>query len=182
MQVRGTPLSEMDNGQLNLTVHVDQSYDHARNILNAQFPDEAEQIVQKRWALVNVWRPLVNTVSRDNLALCDARTVDDSELVPLKGDIPVSDKASRPNGWNWTSKSKSIELWAVNANPEAHKWYYCSKLTPQEGVLFKQFDSKRKGVSRRTPHTAFVCDEDDGPTRQSVEARMLLIWDDQTSD
>lgn len=164
-------------------VHVDQSYDHARNILNARYPDEAESITQKRWAIVNVWRPLVNPVTRDNLAVCDARSVSDDDLVPLNGDVPQpKDTSGQANGYNWTSKSRSIETWAVNANPEAHRWYYCSKLTPQEAILFKQFDSKRTGVARRTPHTAFVCDEDDGPTRQSVEARMLLVWDDQTND
>jgi hypothetical protein len=55
-------------------------------------------------------------------------------------------------------------------------------LTPDEALLLKIIDSKEEGVARRSPHIAFVCDEDEGPERQSVEVRCLVFWEDQGSD
>lgn len=70
----------------------------------------------------------------------------------------------------------------MRANPRSHKWYYVSKVTPNEALLIKQFDSKKNGVARRTPHSAFSATEDYGPTRQSVEVRCLIFWEDQPHD
>ena len=63
--------------------------------------------------------------------------------------------------------SASFETAQVLAN-DKHKWYYASKLGPDEALLFKQFDTKTDGRARQTPHTAFQSKEDDGPPRQSM--------------
>lgn len=54
-------------------------------------------------------------------------------------------------------------------------------MRPNEALLIKQFDSKKSGIAR-TPHSAFFAKEDYGATRQSVEVRCLLFWEDQPHD
>jgi hypothetical protein len=75
-----------------------------------------------------------------------------------------------------------VETWALAGPADKHKWECCSKLTPVEPLLLKIYDSKDEGVARRSLHTAFVCNEDEGSERQSVEVRCLVFWEDQISD
>jgi hypothetical protein len=75
-----------------------------------------------------------------------------------------------------------VETWGLAGPADKHKWHYCSKLTPDEALVLKIFDSKEKEVARRSPHTAFVCNEDEGPERQNVEVRCLVFWENQSSD
>ena len=73
-----------------------------------------------------------------------------------------------------------MDEWAVRASP-CHKWYYKSSMTPDEVLFIKCFDSKKEGLVRRTPHTAFVDPEtkDNTLTRESIEIRNLVFWDEE---
>lgn len=138
---------------------------------------DAERLKQSRWAIINLWRPLQNVVTRDNMAVCDARTVEERDLTAVYAELPESLRNAK-TGYNFAAKSRS-EAWEVKSNPDSHKWYYASKMTPGEALLIKQFDSKLQGVARRCPHSAFSAKEDYGPTRQSIEVRCLCFWEDQ---
>lgn len=164
-------------------VHVDYSYTGAQTRLHFYLPSEAEKLSKSRWAIINIWRPISHTVTRENLAICDARSIPDSDL------RPVVAKFRRPDDHEKLSERaraalnrNDVETWAVAGPPEGHRWHYCSKLTPDEALLFKIFDSKKKGVARRSPHSAFVCGEDEGAERQSVEVRCLVFWEDESSE
>lgn len=61
-------------------------------------------------------------------------------------------------------------------NP-AHKWYYASNMQPEECLLVKCFDSLTDGTARCTPHSAFTTEQDEGPARESIEVRCIVIWD-----
>ena len=165
-------------------MHIDQSYFGAELVFNNKLKNlgysesEVEKLKQTRWAIINLWRPL-NAVTRDNLAVCDARTAEEKDLTALYADLPQS-LINAKSGYNFAAGSRS-EAWEVKANP-AHKWYYAAGMTPEEALLIKQFDSKTHGVARRTPHTAFSAKEDYGPTRQSVEVRCLVFWEDQPQE
>ena len=137
---------------------------------------EAERLKKSRWAITNLWRPLGNVVTRDNLACCDARTVDESDLTAVYAELP-KELTNAKTGYKFAAGSRS-EAWEVKANPGAHKWYYVANMKPDEALLIKQFDSRTNGVARRTPHSAFASKEDYGPTRQSIEVRCLLFWED----
>jgi hypothetical protein len=164
-------------------VHIDQSYFGAELVRDSkleEFPDaEAEKLKRSRWAIINLWRPF-HIVTRDNLALCDARTADESDLVAVYANLSEELRNAK-TGYNFAAKSRS-EAWEVKANPGSHKWYYAANMRPDEALLIKQFDSKTHGVARRTPHTAFSAKEDSGPTRQSVEVRCLVFWEDQPQE
>lgn len=55
-----------------------------------------------------------------------------------------------------------------------------SKMSTDEALIFKQFDSKKDGRARQTPHCAFQCADDHGPTRQSIEVRCLEFWEGES--
>lgn len=105
-----------------------------------------------------VWRP-IETVLRDPLAIADASTVLDSDLVPAS--------IIKPN-------SRS-ETWAVQPNA-AHRWFYRREHAPDMVVLIKCFDSDTS-VARRSPHSAFKYEEHkEDPGRKSIEVRALVFY------
>lgn len=164
-------------------MHVDQSYFGAELVRDSKLQDyaeaDAEKLKKSRWAIINLWRPF-NAVTRDNLALCDARTVDENDLCAVYADLSPELRKAK-TGYNFAAKSRS-EAWEVKANPGSHKWYYAANMKPDEVLLIKQFDSKTRGVARRTPHSAFSAKEDYGPTRQSIEVRCLVFWENQPQE
>jgi hypothetical protein len=121
--------------------------------------EEATELLKGRVQIINVWRP-IKTVERDPLAVADAHSVSEDELVPIGLIYP-------------TRKGETL---AVRYSP-SHRWYYKKGLTPQEVLLIKCFDSKTDGRARRIPHTAFVdpSSKSDAPARESIEVRCLVF-------
>ncbi|CAK7233152.1 hypothetical protein SEUCBS140593_008507 [Sporothrix eucalyptigena] len=143
-------------------VHVDQSYDGAAFLVKWYLPEEAGALLQKRWQIINAWRP-INTVYKDPLAVADAKSVDDSDLVEAR--VIYRDHERRT--WTITSSSK-------------HRWHYKNAQTPDEVMLIKCFDSIADGtVARRVPHSAFHDPKhDDAPPRESIEIRAFVFFDE----
>ncbi|CAK1356549.1 hypothetical protein CB0940_12147 [Cercospora beticola] len=158
------------------SVHVDQSYRGGRYIVNnfKHIPEVAQRLTESgttcRFAVINVWQP-VSPVTRDALALCDRRTVDEQDLRPWR---------SHPDPSQWDPKLPLplSEIWRPMYNPK-HKWYYASKMQTNEALLIKCFDTKLDEHSRAVPHSAFRAPSDSGPPRESVEFRCLVFWDSQ---
>ncbi|OHF03800.1 hypothetical protein CORC01_00662 [Colletotrichum orchidophilum] len=140
-------------------VHIDQSYKAALSRVPHHLPEDADELLKGRVQIINVWRP-IKTVQRDPLAIAEAGSVAESDLV-------VTDLIY-PN--------RRGETYAVRYS-SAHKWYYKDGLTPNEVILIKCFDSKTDGRARRVPHTAFVdpTARPDAPPRESIEVRALVF-------
>jgi hypothetical protein len=64
-------------------VHVDQSYSASLSRVEHHLPEEAEKLLQGRVQIINVWRP-IKTVQRDPLAIAEASSVDDEDLVVVE--------------------------------------------------------------------------------------------------
>lgn len=130
-----------------------------RDLLPAE---EAEQRLQKRFAIVNVWHSIRGTVWNSPLTCCDART-----LAP--GDLVAAERRAH---------DRIGELELVSWNP-AHRWYYYPKMTASEALLIKTFDSARDGRATRTIHSAFdnPLAPPDAPPRESIESRLLVFFD-----
>lgn len=139
--------------------HVDQSYDGAELRLRWELPDEADDLVQRRYQIINIWRP-IRTIEKDPIAVADSSSVPDADLVAA-----VMDEDDYHG-----------EQWVVRHNA-AHRWFYKHLLSPEDVLLIKCFDSK-VNVARRALHSAF---EDpayrDRESRQSIEVRCLLLYD-----
>ncbi|ETS85157.1 hypothetical protein PFICI_03182 [Pestalotiopsis fici W106-1] len=140
-------------------VHIDQTYEAALSRVPHHLPNDADELLKGRVQIINVWRP-IKTVLRDPLALAEANSVEEDDLVPIGLIYP----------------NRKGATFAVKGN-DKHKWYFKYGLTPEEVILIKCFDSKTDGRARRVPHTAFVDSGagDDVPARESIEVRALVF-------
>ncbi|CAN7716357.1 methyltransferase [Caballeronia sp. LjRoot34] len=142
-------------------VHNDQTFvSGPRRVRDHLTADEAAQRLKHRFAIINLWRPL-DVVEQLPLALCDARSIAASDLVP--SDLVYKDKVG--------------ETFSFTHNP-AHRWYYFPKLRPDEALLLKIYDSRDDGTARLTAHTAFEdpTTPDGASPRRSIELRALVFW------
>ncbi|KAG9240568.1 hypothetical protein BJ878DRAFT_525454 [Calycina marina] len=139
--------------------HVDQSYDGAEMRLRWELPNEADDLVKRRYQIINVWRP-IKTIDKDPVAVADANTVPDTDFVAAQ----------------MVEDGYSGEQWVVKHNP-AHRWYFKHLLRPDEALLIKCFDSDT-AVARRALHSAFEDPEyRDRESRQSIEVRCIVLYD-----
>lgn len=79
-------------------------------------------------------------------------------------------------------------LTSKTASPESgngkHEWWYFPKMTADEAVIFKQFDST-ESESKVCIHAALDVEEDGPqplPERQSVEVRAFVVYGDETKE
>ncbi|KZL84500.1 methyltransferase-like protein [Colletotrichum incanum] len=137
--------------------HVDQSYDGAIMMARHHLGDEADELLKRRFQIINIWRP-IKTVQKDPLAVADGNTVAEEDLVPGAIIYP----------------RHRAETWTIKPNP-AHRWYFKNKQRPDEPLLIKCFDSD-VSVVRRAAHCAFRDPEmDDMECRQSIDIRALVF-------
>jgi len=100
-------------------VHNDQTERSAIRRVRDHLPaEEAEQRLLKRFAIINLWRPIGGPVFSTPLALCDATSMRPEDLLP--SDLVYRDKVG--------------ETFSFRAIPE-HRWYYCPQLLPEEALL-----------------------------------------------
>ncbi|KAJ5788221.1 hypothetical protein N7457_003211 [Penicillium paradoxum] len=142
-------------------VHIDQTYEASKNRVTFHLPEDAPELLQGRYQIINVWRP-IKTILKSPLAVADAHSVPDSDLVPTGLIYPDREGAT----------------YSVKPNPNI-KWYYRYGQTPDLVTLIKCFDSKVDGRARRVPHTAFVNPETEHEAgRESIEVRALVFHPD----
>ena len=132
-----------------------------RRVRDHLHPDEAAERLQHRFAIINVWRPMRGPLEDAPLAVCDALSIGEAQLIP--SDLIYRDKIG--------------ETYAF-AYSRDHRWYYFPKMQRNEALLIKCYDSKADGRARFTAHTAF-----DDPTtpasalpRESIEVRALVFF------
>lgn len=123
---------------------------------------EAERRLKKRWAIIQVWRPIRGTVMIDPLGICDGRSI------PQQGFIRVERRY----------KYRTGEVYHIAHNP-AHEWYWFPRMTRDEALVFKVFDSDTGKPSRFTAHSAFddPATPADAPPRESIETRTFAFFE-----
>ncbi len=124
-------------------------------------PNEAEELLKRRFAVIQTWRPIRNPVEREPLAIADARSIGTKELIPSSRVYP----------------DRVGEVYHCTFNPE-HRWYYFPKMQRNEAMVFKCFDSMKDGRARWTAHCAFddPAGHPDAPPRESIEMRTLAFF------
>ncbi|EHK46301.1 hypothetical protein TRIATDRAFT_299013 [Trichoderma atroviride IMI 206040] len=149
-----------------LRVHIDQTAASTEKRVRRYFPDEADELLKRRYRIVNVWRSLnKGPIEASPLALAASATLDEKDVTPISHRYA--------DGYHG-------ETAAVNYNPD-QKFYYFSGMTPDERLLIECFDSDSlKAGSKtggRTPHTAFVDPRTrpDAEGRESIEVRALVF-------
>ncbi len=139
-------------------VHVDQTKRSTEWRVKLHDPEEADKLLQGRYRIINVWRPINGTVQASPLGFASADTVDDDDLVPVEHRYP----------------HRTGETAAVRYNPN-QKFYYWSGMDDDERLFLKCYDSQ-EGVGQRVPHTAFVDPRtpEGAKGRESIEVRALV--------
>jgi hypothetical protein len=124
-------------------------------------PDEAEALLRRRFAIVQVWRPIRHPVETFPLAICDARTLSTDDLLISERRYP----------------NRVGQTYAIKYNP-AHRWYWLPRQRREEAIVFKVYDSLKDGRARWTAHTAF--EDPTSPAnarpRESIEIRTLAFF------
>jgi hypothetical protein len=123
---------------------------------------EAERRLAKRWAIIQVWRPIRGTVLAEPLGICDGRSI------PQQGFILVERRY----------KDRTGEVYHIAHHP-SHQWFYFPRMERDEALVFKVFDSDAGQPSRFTAHSAF---DDPGtpagaPPRESIETRTFAFFE-----
>jgi hypothetical protein len=141
--------------------HVDQTIASGPQRVRDIMGDEAEALLARRAAIINVWRPIAYSARDWPLAVADARSVEPKDLIA--SDLIFAHRKG--------------EIYGV-AHDAAQRWYYVPDLQPDEAMLIKCWDSDPK-VARFAPHTGF---EDPTtppgtPPRQSIEFRTIAFFD-----
>jgi hypothetical protein len=126
-------------------------------------PDEAEARLKKRFVEINVWR----NIAHDPVEMSPLGFVDAESIAPR--DLAVCDLI-------YADRTGEIYIGVYNAD---HRWYYFPRLTREEAVLIKCYDSMKDGRARFSLHSAF-----DDPTspknpkpRESIETRTFAFFD-----
>ena len=125
-------------------------------------PDEAETMLKKRYVYINVWRSIHGTVEEAPLGICEWQSLDDDDMVLM--DLVYSDRVG--------------EIHRTRYNPN-HRWLYFPKMTPEEVILLKCYDTETDGRARWTAHSAFddPTSPPDAAPRQSIETRTIAFYD-----
>jgi hypothetical protein len=124
-------------------------------------PQEADELLRGRFAIIQVWRPIRHPVETFPLAICDARSVTFEDFVISERRYP----------------NRIGQTYVVKYNPK-HHWYYFPRMRREEALVFKVYDSLKDGRARWTAHTAFE-DPTSPPNarpRESIEIRTLAFF------
>src|SRR5213075_1571517 len=122
---------------------------------------EAESLLERRFAIIQVWRAIADPIRSNPLAMVDARSVAPEDLLIAERRYP----------------NRIGQTYRLKYN-SAHRWFYFPEMQRDEALVFKVYDSIKDGRARFTPHTSF----DDPATpagaapRQSIEARALAFF------
>ena len=139
-------------------VHIDQTASSAEARVKHHLPDEADRLLQGRYRIINVWRPINGAVESFPLAFANSASVPDEALVGIEHRYP----------------DRTGETAAVKHTDGQH-WCYWSGMEDDERLFLECFDSENP--RGRVPHTAFV-DPRSGPNakpRESIEVRALVF-------
>jgi hypothetical protein len=143
------------------TVHNDYTEWSGPQRVRDILPDEAEALLARRVAIIQVWRAINASIARDPLALADARSLAPEDFMPAERRFP----------------NRVGEIYMLRANP-AHRWTWFPGMTRDEALVFKVYDSARAGRARWSAHTSFEdpTSPPDAPARESVELRAFAFW------
>eukprot|EP00929_Paragymnodinium_shiwhaense_P050504 TRINITY_DN25418_c0_g1_i1.p1 TRINITY_DN25418_c0_g1~~TRINITY_DN25418_c0_g1_i1.p1 ORF type:complete len:369 (+),score=100.44 TRINITY_DN25418_c0_g1_i1:87-1193(+) len=142
-------------------------------------PQELDQLMKGRWAMINVWRNIKATpVQSMPLGLCDGGAVPLEDVIVFE--IHYADRI----GENYFA-----------AHSAGHKWYYFPEATRDEAILIKQWDSagaqfaaKEDSIpkDKRVPstfsfHSAFEdpSSPPDADDRASIEVRTIVFYEEE---
>jgi len=124
--------------------------------------EEAEALIQKRFSVIQVWRPVRNPVVSAPLAIADSQSIAAKDLIGTERRYP----------------DRVGEIYHLSYNAE-HRWFYFPDMQTDEAIVFKCYDSMKDGRARWSAHAAFDDPNSppNAPARESIEMRTLAFFD-----
>jgi hypothetical protein len=144
-----------------LSVHNDYTEWSGPQRVREILPDEADALLKKRFAIIQVWRAIARPIESNPLAIADARSIVARDLIATERRYP----------------HRVGETYRLAYSPR-HEWYWFPRMRRDEALVFKVYDSEKDGRARFTAHTSFVdpTTPPGAPPRQSIEARTLAFF------
>ncbi|HEX6004134.1 MAG TPA: CmcJ/NvfI family oxidoreductase [Burkholderiales bacterium] len=124
-------------------------------------PDEADTLLARRFAIIQVWRAINRPIQSNPLAIADAGSVAFEDFLIAERRYP----------------GRVGQTYRLRYSP-AHRWFYFPEMRRDEALVFKVYDSEKDGRARFTAHTSFHDPHTppDAPPRQSIEARAFAFF------
>jgi len=144
-----------------LSAHNDYTEWSGPNRVREILPDEADELLKRRFAIIQVWRAINQPIRANPLALADAKSVAMDDLLVAERRYP----------------HRVGQTYRLKYNPN-HRWFYFPEMRRDEALVFKVYDSETDGRARFTPHTSFAdpASLPNAPPRQSIEVRALAFF------
>ncbi len=142
-------------------VHSDYTVVSGPQRVRDVLPDEAETLLQRRFAFFNLWKPIHRRVEELPLGVCDVGSTVAEDRIRLELRYP----------------DRTGEIYTLRYSP-SHRWYYFPKMETHHAMLLKCYDSETDGRARFMPHSAFEdpTSPPDAPTRESIEVRTIAFF------
>jgi hypothetical protein len=144
-----------------MIVHCDYTPTSGPLRVRQLLPDEADDLLKRRVAFYNFWKPLKRRVEEKPLAMCDVTHATQNDMLKMI----------------LRYRERTGEIFVMR-HSSAHHWWYFPKMTPQNVLLLKTYESETDGRARFLGHSAF---EDpntppDAPVRESIEIRTMAFF------
>jgi hypothetical protein len=122
---------------------------------------EADELLKRRVAFYNLWKPLKRRVEEKPLAMCDVTSAAPDDMLKM--------------ALRYRERAGEIFVMRYSAT---HCWWYFPKMSPENVLLLKTYESEKDGRARFLGHSAFDDPNTapDAPTRESIEIRMMAFF------
>lgn len=140
-------------------VHCDYTSESAPIRVRQLLPDEADDLLSRRVAFINVWKPL-NKVEENPLAMCDVTSSPPEDFFKLYL------RYKERTGENY-----------VMRHSDKHNWVYFPDMDADKCILLKTYDSDTSRA-QFVGHSAFQdpTSREDAPFRESCEIRTICFF------
>ena len=144
-----------------LSAHNDYTEWSGPNRVREFLPEEADRLLARRFAIIQVWRAINQPIQSNPLALADAKSIAMEDLLVAERRYP----------------HRVGQTYRLKFSAD-HRWFYFPEMRRDEALVFKVFDSAKDGRARFTPHTSFTdpASPPNAPARQSIEVRAFAFF------
>lgn len=142
-------------------VHNDYTDTSAAKRVRDILGEEAEELLSRRFAIINVWRAISHPAETSQLALCDASTLNEGDAIAVER----------------RAEDRIGELTMGLFNPD-NRWVHFPSMQLDEALLLKTHDSATDGRARFSLHTAFdnPAPPEGAKPRESLETRTFAFF------
>ena len=144
-----------------MRVHCDYTQNSGPLRVRQLLPKEADEILKRRVAFYNFWKPLRRVVEERPLAMCDVTTSTEGDFITEKLHY----------------RDRDGEIFVMRYSPK-HRWWYFPRMTAEHAIMLKTYESETDGRARFVGHSAFIDPNTppDAPMRESIEIRTMAFF------